>query len=98
MRTTGIDLDPNSYLVKLLIGAVDSSYDTKGMSGFELSCTWRCRRLITTCLKPYRREVTAPQPLSRLTCSLPAFDLCYCSVVVLISERKPVKVSQQTTG
>jgi hypothetical protein len=35
MRTTGIDLDPNSYLVKLLIGAVDSSYDTKGTSKIE---------------------------------------------------------------
>lgn len=29
MRTTGIDLEPNVYLVKLLLGAIDSSYDTK---------------------------------------------------------------------
>lgn len=29
MRTTGIDLSPETYLIKLLLGAIDSSYDTK---------------------------------------------------------------------
>jgi len=28
-RKSGVDLDPNMWLVKLLMGPIDSSYDTK---------------------------------------------------------------------
>lgn len=30
MRTSGVQLTPEMWLVKLLLGSIDSSYDTKG--------------------------------------------------------------------
>jgi hypothetical protein len=35
-RKSGIDLDPMTWLVKLLMGPIDSSYDTKGESSHYL--------------------------------------------------------------
>ena len=32
MRTSGVQLTPEMWLVKLLLGSIDSSYDTKGRS------------------------------------------------------------------
>ena len=32
MRTSGVQLTPEMWLVKLLMGSIDSSYDTKGKS------------------------------------------------------------------
>lgn len=33
MRTSRVQLTPEMWLVKLLMGSIDSSYDTKGESG-----------------------------------------------------------------
>lgn len=82
----------------MLVGAVDSSYDTQGTSGFERSCTWKCRRLITDMSKIIQTRSERDAAAFAPDMQSPAYDLCYCSVVILISEGKPVKVSQQTTG
>jgi hypothetical protein len=37
MMRKGVDLTPELWLVKLLMGGIDTSYDSKGMSCF----TWR---------------------------------------------------------
>jgi hypothetical protein len=37
MRTSGVQLTPEMWLVKLLMGSIDSSYDTKGELRFPKS-------------------------------------------------------------
>lgn len=40
MRKSGVNLDPSMWIVKLLMGPIDTSYDTKGKFFLSFFCRW----------------------------------------------------------